>query len=185
MPGFGSCWGMQVMSVAPGGRVHLHPDGPEVGIARGIRLTGAGRAHPVYAGKHAAFDALCWHHDEVCTIPPGAVILAENDHSAVQALAVEDGTRSFWGVQYHPEFDLHHVAAIIEARAASLAEQGLVLHGDDARALARDLRALQTNPARKDVVWRNGITLDLTQPDRHRAELANWLRVKVLPRASA
>ncbi len=179
VPGFGSCWGLQVMTVALGGRVQPHPQGLEFGIARKIAVNPAGQGHPLYHGKPAVFDALCWHQDEVTTPPPGAVILASNRHSAIQAMVVDDGTRSFWGVQYHPEFDLDVVAALFSYRAKRMAADGFVRDPAEAVAMAEDFRALQQSAARKDVVWRYGIGPDVTDPALHRAELANWLRVKV------
>ena len=50
-PLFGSCWGLQVLTVAAGGSVRKNPKGREIGFGRGIRLTDAGRKHPMYAGK--------------------------------------------------------------------------------------------------------------------------------------
>jgi GMP synthase (glutamine-hydrolysing) len=183
VPGFGSCWGMQAMSVALGGRVHRHPGGSEYGVARQIRLNEAGRGHPMFAGKPAVFDALCWHEDEVSAAPPGAVALAANEHSGVQAMACEDGERSFWGVQYHPEFDLGQVAALLSGRARRMAADGFVRNESEAVQMAEDLRSLQAAP-RRDVAWRYGIGADVTDARRHRAELANWLRAKVAPRAA-
>src|ERR1022692_3867933 len=50
-PLFGSCWGLQVITAAAGGRVRKNPKGREIGFGRGIRLTEAGRKHPMYVGK--------------------------------------------------------------------------------------------------------------------------------------
>ncbi len=185
VPGFGSCWGMQVMSVALGGRVHLHPGGFEFGVARGITLNVAGREHPMYQGKGGTFDALCSHQDEVCILPTGAVLLAGNSHSAIQAMAYDDGVRTFWGVQYHPEYDLCQMAALFDRAATRMVDDGFVPHRDDAKALATDFRALQATPGRKDIAWRYGLGPDITDIARHRVELANWLRVKVAPRAAS
>ena len=44
-PFFGSCWGLQVATVAAGGSVRENPKGREVLIARDVTLT-AGRARP-------------------------------------------------------------------------------------------------------------------------------------------
>ena len=41
-PFFGSCWGLQVATVAAGGSVRQNPRGREVGIARDLTLTSAG-----------------------------------------------------------------------------------------------------------------------------------------------
>jgi GMP synthase (glutamine-hydrolysing) len=182
IPCFGSCWGLQVMAVALGGRVHLNPNGYEVGIARQIRLNDDGRAHAMYAGKASVFDAVCTHQDEVCALPAGAVLLAGNDVSQVQAAVLEDGARSFWGVQYHPEFGLSHVAAILQRRAQRLVNDGLASSVTDVEQMADDFRALEAAGGRRDVAWRYGLGRDVTKPNIHRRELANWLAAKVLPR---
>jgi GMP synthase (glutamine-hydrolysing) len=184
VPGFGSCWGMQVMSTALGGRVHLHPRGFEFGIARQIRLSEVGQNHAMYQGKSAVFDALCSHEDEVCVPPPGAVVLAGNDHSAIQAIAYDDDAHSFWGVQYHPEYDLKQMAALFSRAATRMVEDGLVRNSDDVKVLAEDFRALQQNPTRKDIAWRYGLGPDITNNLQHGTELRNWLRVEVTPAAS-
>lgn len=52
-PLFGSCWGLQIVTVAAGGVVRPNPKGREIGIGRRITLTPAGRDHPMYAAKAA------------------------------------------------------------------------------------------------------------------------------------
>lgn len=64
-PFFGSCWGLQLVSAAAGGEVKKNPRGREIGVARNIWPTEAGRGHPVLAGRSAAFDAPCSHIDHV------------------------------------------------------------------------------------------------------------------------
>lgn len=182
IPCFGSCWGLQVMMVALGGKVHLNPRGVEMGVARSVLLTEAGRAHPMYRGKPAVFDALCVHQDEVCELPPGAVLLAGNAISDVQAASLHDGERSFWGVQYHPEYDLLQMGAMFRRSAARMVERGHFATLAEAEGFAADLLALHADPARRDLAWRYGIGADITDPDRHRLEFANWLRVEVAPR---
>ena len=46
VPSFGSCWAAQIAVVAAGGQVQPNPNGREMGIARKIQLTPAGRSHP-------------------------------------------------------------------------------------------------------------------------------------------
>src|SRR5437763_3827402 len=87
-PLFGSCWGLQVVTVAAGGVVRANPKGREIGIARAIRLTHAGVAHPMYQGKRDPFDAIAVHMDEVTELPPGATVLASNEFSTVQAAEI-------------------------------------------------------------------------------------------------
>ena len=182
VPCFGSCWGMQVMMAALGGKVRKNPKGAEMGVARSILLTDEGRAHPMYDGKPAVFDALCVHQDEVCALPDGAKLLAGNDVSDVQAVSLRDGERSFWGVQYHPEYDLLQIAAMFKRSAPRMVERGYASSLEAAEAFAADLRALYDDPSRKDLAWRYGIGADIIDVNRHRREFANWLRVEVAPR---
>ena len=185
VPCFGSCWGLQVMMVALGGTVRLNPRGAEMGVARSILLTEEGRGHPMYAGKPAVFDALCVHQDEVERLPDGAIRLAGNGVSDVQAVSLHDGDRSFWGVQYHPEYDLLQIAAMFRRSARRLVDRGLLPDMPTAETFAADLRALHDDPSRKDIAWRYGISADIIDPDRHRVEFANWLKVEVAPRMKA
>lgn len=182
VPCFGSCWGLQVMMVALGGTVRLNPRGAEMGVARSILLTDEGRGHPMYAGKPAVFDALCVHQDEVDKLPDGAIRLAGNGVSDVQAVSLHDGDRSFWGVQYHPEYDLLQISAMFRRSAKRLVDRGLLPDMPTAENFAADLRALHDDPARKDIAWRYGISADIIEPDRHRVEFANWLKAEVAPR---
>jgi GMP synthase (glutamine-hydrolysing) len=59
VPTWGSCWGLQVATVALGGTVRRNPRGRELGVARAIATTAAGRSHPLLAARPSIFDALC------------------------------------------------------------------------------------------------------------------------------
>ena len=85
---FGSCWGLKVATIASGGEVTRNPLGREAGIARNITSTRAGAMHPLLAGRPAAFDAPCVHFDNVSTLPPDSMVLAQNAYSPVQALEI-------------------------------------------------------------------------------------------------
>ena len=89
LPAWGSCWGLQLATVALGGTVRRNPRGRELGVARAITATAAGRSHPLLATRPSVFDALCSHIDELEQLPPGADVLAQNELCAIQALAVE------------------------------------------------------------------------------------------------
>jgi GMP synthase (glutamine-hydrolysing) len=126
VPVWGGCWGLQLATVALGGSVRRNPRGRELPIARAITVTEAGRAHPLLASRPAVFDALCSHLDEIETLPPNSQVLATNELSAIQAIAVQTPWRgSFLGTQYHPEHTLAVSAALIEIRATELVEEGL------------------------------------------------------------
>src|ERR1700742_769021 len=101
-PVFGSCWGLQVLTVAAGGSVRKNPKGREIGFGRRIQLTEPGRRHPMYIGKPEVFNAPTVHLDEVETIAPGTVVLATNEVSDVQSVELRCNGAVAWGVQYHP-----------------------------------------------------------------------------------
>jgi GMP synthase (glutamine-hydrolysing) len=101
-PVFGSCWGMQIVTTAAGGVVRKNPKGREIGFGRSIRLTDAGRKHPMYAGKMDVFNAPTVHLDEVVTMAPNSTLLSSNAMSEVQAIELKISKSTAWGVQYHP-----------------------------------------------------------------------------------
>jgi GMP synthase (glutamine-hydrolysing) len=185
IPSFGSCWGLQLMTAALGGTVRLNPNGREFGIARNIALNDAGRAHELYRGKASAFDALCSHEDEIETLPACATVLASNAVSRVQAAVMTDGEKSFWGVQYHPEFDCNLIAALLASRAQRYIGDGFARDEADIAGMAKDYRALAADPTRRDLAWRYGATANVLDPALQRIEFANWLRVKIAPRVQA
>ena len=112
-PVFGSCWGLQVLTVAAGGVVRKNPKGREIGFGRRIKLTEAGRKHPMYVGKPEVFNAPTVHLDEVETVAPGTTVLATNEVSDVQSAEIRCNGAVAWGVQYHPEYPLREIAAIV------------------------------------------------------------------------
>src|SRR5262249_11583092 len=59
VPAWASCWGLQLATVALGGTVLRNPRGRELGVARAITVTAAGRSHPLLATRPFVFDALC------------------------------------------------------------------------------------------------------------------------------
>jgi GMP synthase (glutamine-hydrolysing) len=182
IPSFGSCWGLQLMTAALGGKVRLNPKGREFGIARNIALNDAGRAHALYAGKNIAFDALCSHEDEVEALPPCGVVLASNSVSRVQAAVIEDGEKSFWGVQYHPEFDFNILAALMLSRPERYVQNGYQRDTAGIEVVANEYRQIAADPARSDLVWRHGVTEQVLDAKFQRAEFANWLLAKIAPR---
>ena len=108
---FGSCWGMQLYTVANKGDVKKNPRGREVGIAFNITLNEQGIKHDMYKNKPIVFDAFASHVDHITTKPEKSTLLAEN-HYSIQALV----TKKFWGTQYHPEFNFHYTGQILKAR---------------------------------------------------------------------
>jgi GMP synthase (glutamine-hydrolysing) len=181
VPSFGSCWAAQIAVVAAGGRCDINPKGREMGIARKIVLTPEGRAHPLYSGKKSVFDAFISHDDEITHLPPSGSLLASNGHTQVQAVSVTHKGGVFWGLQYHPEYDLHELARLCYCRKQKLTDRGFFRDLDAAQAYVDLLEALHQDPGRKDIAWLLGIDEDVMNEDLRRAEVRNWIDFLVLP----
>jgi GMP synthase-like glutamine amidotransferase len=97
-PCLGVCLGHQLLADALGGTVGPMAV-PEIGVHR-IELTPSGAADPVVGRLPSSLPGLQWHEAEVVEPPPGALVLAGNEHSAVQALRAGPAA---WGVQFHLE----------------------------------------------------------------------------------
>jgi GMP synthase (glutamine-hydrolysing) len=182
IPFFGSCWGLQVAVTAAGGEVQANPQGREFGFARRILLTDAGREHPLFAGKPAVFEAPTVHRDGIAVLPRGAAILARNDFG-VQAAAFTFGRGSFWGVQYHPEYDYVDVAATTERYGDTLVSEGMFRNRPALDAFAAELRALQANPSDTTLLWKHALGSALQTEALRLLEIRNWLQAQVLPRS--
>ncbi|RYH14631.1 MAG: type 1 glutamine amidotransferase [Alphaproteobacteria bacterium] len=180
-PSFGSCAGLQVAVAAAGGTVRENRRGHEAAFARRIVATAAGRGHPLLAGRPAAWDAMAIHTDEVERLPEGAVILASNEVSAVQAAEIRHGDGVFWGVQYHPELTLAEVAAAIRRQADDLLKQGLARNRRDVDDHADRIEALHREPSRRDLAWQLGLDQQVTDPDLRQTELRNFILHLVRP----
>ena len=181
-PLFGSCWGLQVLTVATGGSVRKNPKGREIGFGRGIRLTEEGRKHPMYIGKPDVFNAPTVHLDEVEALPAGSRILATNAVSSVQSAEIHYNGAVAWGVQYHPEYPLREIAAIVRRIGTGLIEEGFFLDQDDIKCFARELDALDQDPANKRLAWRHGISTNVLDTRMRVSEVANWIEYHVLPK---
>ena len=182
VPGFGSCWAAQIAVVAVGGTVRANPRGREMGIARKIALTPEGRSHPLYEGKPSVFDAFISHEDEVAHLPAGAVLLASNAFTRVQAVAVSSGRGTFWGLQYHPEYDLHEMARLTFCRIDKLVRAGLFRDRQAALDYVDKLETLHEDPQRQDLAWLLGVDEDVMSDEVRLCEVRNWIARSVLPR---
>jgi GMP synthase (glutamine-hydrolysing) len=180
-PLFGSCWGLQVITAAAGGAVRKNPKGREIGFGRGISLTEAGRKHPMYVGKLDVFNAPTVHLDEVETVPPGTTVLATNAVSAVQSAEIRTNGSVAWAVQYHPEYPLRELAAIVRRIGTRLIGEGFFENEKGVLRFARDLDALDRDPDCKQLSWLHGISQNVLNKQLRVSELANWLEYQVLP----
>jgi GMP synthase (glutamine-hydrolysing) len=175
IPFFGSCWGLQVAAVAAGGEVGRNPKGREVAFARKIMLNEVGRAHPLHRGRDIAFDAPAIHGDEVIRLPPDTTVTAWNALSQVQAAEIRHDGGVFWGVQYHPEFNLRDLAFILRRYGQTLVDEGFFADLAALESYAADLSVLASDQLRTDIAWRLGLGTDILQPDLRLCEIANWI----------
>jgi GMP synthase (glutamine-hydrolysing) len=180
-PVFGSCWGLQVLTVAAGGVVRKNPKGREIGFGRRIKLTEPGRKHPMYVSKPEVFNAPTVHLDEVETTAPGTTVLATNEVSDVQSAEIRVNGAVAWGVQYHPEYPLREIAAIVRRIGLRLIDEGFFLDTREIASFANDLMTLDRNPAEKRLAWRYGISKNVLDKKLRTGEVANWLEYQVLP----
>jgi GMP synthase (glutamine-hydrolysing) len=180
-PLFGSCWGLQVITAAAGGVVRKNPNGREIGFGRSIRLTEAGRKHPMYVGKLDVFNAPTVHLDEVETLPAGATVLATNAVSSVQSIELRTNGSVAWGVQYHPEYPLRELAAIVRRIGPRLIEEGFFKDVADIKIFSEDLDTLDRDPDCKRLSWRHGISKNVLDKKLRVSEVANWIELQVLP----
>ncbi len=178
---FGSCWGVQMACVAAGGDVARNPLGREFGFARNIAPTAAGRAHPLLAGRPAAFDAPAIHLDIITAPSADMIVLASNALSPVQAAEIRHEGGTFWGVQYHPEFSLTETASIIARLAGDMTKEGFFRTAEAGADYARDLVTLDQEPIRRDIAWRLGLDAEVLDERKRVTELRNWIAHQVLP----
>ncbi len=181
IPQFGSCWGIQMAAVAAGGEVKRNPKGREWGIARNICRTEEGKHSLLLKGKPNCYDAFIMHLDEVTRIPPGGKLLATNEHTRVQALAVHYLKGTFWATQYHPEYNLYEMSQLIAARAAALVKEGFFTNEAEVRLYAEKMEQLHKTPNDKVLRAELDIGDDIIDPQIREQELRNWIDYLVLP----
>src|SRR6185437_15882868 len=177
-PIFGSCWGLQITAIAAGGEVAPSRNGREIGVARDIELTDDGRAHPMFSGKPARFDAVAVHADEVVTRPAAMRVLAANAHSPVQAAEIALGG-GFWGTQYHPEYSLTEVAIVMRRYGDRLLEDGTFPSAAARDQTVSELSELGRDHARSDLAAKHRVGDTVLDAGIHCREIHNWLTLRV------
>lgn len=99
VPVLGICYGLQLLTVALGGRLAQAQD-REYGPAQ-LKVIAPGR---LFEGLAASARVWMSHGDSVDQAPAGFTVMAETDNIKVAAMGHED--RRIYGVQFHPE--VHH-----------------------------------------------------------------------------
>ncbi|MBP7263210.1 MAG: type 1 glutamine amidotransferase [Spirochaetia bacterium] len=118
VPVLGLCLGGQLLAQVLGASVR-RADPEEFGWWD-MELTPAGAASPLFRGVAPSFPAFLWHNESF-DLPAGAELLARGAHWGNQAFAY--GGRAF-GAQFHVEFTLEHVRAMLRDDADQLPARG-------------------------------------------------------------
>ena len=137
IPFYGSCWGLQIATVAAGGIVAPCKNGIELGIAEDIELTQEGQNHFLPQGRKK-FSAFCVHTSEVHQLAPHSKVLAKNSHSQFQALEIQYQGGFFWGVQYHPEFTLKDILNIYQRNMEEYKKLGFPDHLEEMKKILQE-----------------------------------------------
>jgi GMP synthase-like glutamine amidotransferase len=100
LPGFGICFGHQLLGQVLGSTVVTSSDHTEIGTVE-LNLTSEGASDRVFGHLPKRFTAQTGHSDHVQTIPHGTVLMAQGDLLQTQAFKIE-GTK-FYSTQFHPD----------------------------------------------------------------------------------
>ena len=176
----GSCWGIQMAAVAAGGVVAKNPRGREWGIAKAITISDAGKKSCLLQGKPEKFDGFIMHLDEVVKLPENTKILAGNEHTAIQAIEVFSGKGSFFGTQYHPEYNLLEMGRLIAARAQPLVNEGFFSSVEDVADYAKRMKTLYHDPDNARLREQLDVGDDILKETIKEQELRNWMEYIII-----
>jgi len=112
MPLLGVCFGHQLLAYVCGGDVICDKKNEEYGTYL-MGLEDAAKDDPLFSHLPQRFNAQCAHHDRVQNLPPGAVLLAGNERSPIQAFRID---KKVYGIQFHPERSKEDYENIIKFR---------------------------------------------------------------------
>ena len=169
---FGSCWGLQVLVTAAGGKIQKNPNGLEAIIANNISLNDAGAKHPMYYGKSKTFDSFCFHYDDTEILPENTTILASNEKSKIQAISFTNKNSQVWAVQYHPEFDPVWMSGLMSQREKILLDEGIYNDRDEFDSYKNYFSNIEKYNDKKISL---NISDNLINQKMHTLELSNWL----------
>lgn len=100
IPGFGICFGHQVLGLHLGGEVETSPGHAEIGSTF-FELTEEGQKDPVFRELPQRFCGQTGHSDSVLVKPANVIPLASNEVLEAQAFKVKDAP--FYSTQFHPD----------------------------------------------------------------------------------
>ena len=171
---FASCWGLQVLVTAAGGKVRKNPKGLEAIVAKNIEINEIGNTHPMYKNKNKKFNALCWHYDEAEILPNNTQVLASNNKSKFQSISFISNNSHVWAVQYHPEFNTSWMAGLMAQRKDILLENKIY---ENSAAFEKEKNIFENQNCLSDSEFNN--YLDIFDENKHALEISNWLQLKI------
>jgi len=121
LPILAICLGGQLLAQEAGGSVRVGSQGPEIGALL-VGKRDAAFADPIFAQLPITPLVIQWHHDEIDSLPPGAVLLANSVSYPHQAFRVG---ACAWGLQFHVETTPQLITSWAEQDSAGLAGAGL------------------------------------------------------------
>ena len=157
---FAACWGLQITTIAAGGKCRASPNGAHVGIAQDIELTTEGKKHRLYSSKLNKFTTPAFNHDEVEIPPKNSILLASDKINKFMALNFHVGKSEIWGLQYHPEIPYEYMIKLIKHRSKGLIDKKFF---KDTNALEEHLKIIK----KAKIEDKNDIRT---------LELKNWLK---------
>mgnify|MGYP001192618584 FL=1 len=117
------CWGLQVCSVAAGGKVAPGKSGAHIGIASDVIINEDGKKNLIYKDKKNIFTTPAFNFDEVSEIPTGAIILSSDKVNKVMGIYFKSGNSEIWGLQYHPDYEYYQMLNLANERKEHLIEK--------------------------------------------------------------
>jgi len=125
------CWGLQVCSVAAGGKVNKGKNGAHMGIAKSVKINEAGLKHPLYENKKNEFNTPAFNFDEVCEIPENSIVLASNSVNDVMGLIINYKNSVVWGMQYHSDYEYKQTINLTNLRKEKLLKNNYFKNDDE------------------------------------------------------
>src|SRR5690606_9698760 len=135
IPGFGICFGHQLLGLHLGSPVRTDPTRAEVGTLE-MELTERGRHDPLFSGLGEKFTAHTGHSDHVSSTPAELELLATSETLDTQAFRLKGGR--FYTTQFHPDLTgaeaIDRYRAIVAKRPEASANLARFRAGEDTTA---------------------------------------------------
>ena len=114
------CWGLQVCSVAAGGKVAPGKNGAHIGIATDVEINEDGKKNLIYKNKKHKFNTPAFNFDEVCELPKGATLLASDKVNNIMGVHFKSENSEVWGLQYHPDYEYWQMINLSKERMGKM-----------------------------------------------------------------